>query len=50
MEFKDFIFQAWKVMEFKLLVLEIHGKLKFCLVVWLLQMTKQGQCKIERSN
>ena len=27
---------------------ESHGKLKFCLVVLLLQMTKQGQCKIER--
>ena len=50
MEFENFIFQAWKVMEFKLLqVLEIHGIIKFCLVVWLLQMTKQGQCKIERS-
>ena len=33
MEFENFIFQAWKVMEFKLLALEIHGKLKFCLVV-----------------
>ena len=32
MEFKDFIFQAWKVMDFKLSVLEIHGKLKFCFV------------------
>ena len=28
MEFKNLIFQAWKVMEF--LVLESHGKLKFC--------------------
>ena len=34
MEFKNFIFQACKVLEFlKLSVLEIHGKLKFCLVV-----------------
>ena len=34
MEFKNFIFQAYKVLEFlKLSVLEIHGKLKFCLVV-----------------
>ena len=27
-------------------VVESHGKLKFCLVELLLQMTKQGQCKI----
>ena len=33
MEFKNFIFQAWKVVKFELSVLEIHGKLKFCLVV-----------------
>ena len=31
-------------------VVESHGKLKFCLVELLLQMTKQGQCKIERIN
>ena len=31
-------------------VVESHGKLKFCLVDLLLQMTKQGQCKIERIN
>ena len=34
MEFKNFIFQACKVLKFlKLSVPEIHGKLKFCLVV-----------------
>ena len=33
-----------------LLALESHGKLKFCLVLKLLQMIMQGQCKIERSD
>ena len=33
MEFKHFIFQAWKVMEFNIWsVLESHGKLKFCFI------------------
>ena len=51
MEFKNFIFQAWKVMEFNCQSLKVI-KMKVFLVVWLLQMTKQGQCtcKIERSN
>ena len=32
------------------LVLESHGKLKFCFIDYLMQMTGQLQCKIERSN
>ena len=31
-------------------VLESHGNFIFCLLRWLLQMTKQGQCKIKWSN
>ena len=34
-------------MEFKWSDLERHGKFKFCLVNYLLQMTKQGHCTIE---
>ena len=34
-------------MEFKWSDLERHGKSKFCLVNYLLQMTKQAQCTIE---
>ena len=33
MEFKNFIFRAWKVVEL-LSVLESHGKSKFCLIVY----------------
>ena len=40
---KNFIFQAWKVMEFNCQFLKVI-KMKVFLVVWLLQMTKQGQC------
>ena len=37
----EFTCRSWKIMEnFK----------KFCLVDWLLQMTKQRRCEIERSN
>ena len=47
MEFSNLIFQAWKVKEFNCrLVLESRGKLKFCLIHQLRQMTRQGQCKI----
>ena len=44
---KDFHFPGLKVMEFKWSDLEGHGKFKFCLVNYLLQMTKQGHCTIE---
>ena len=36
-------------MEFNIPVLESQGKLKFCLIDYLLQMTMQGQCKVEWS-
>ena len=50
MKFKNFIFKAWKSWNLTLLVLESRGKLKLCLVDLLLQMSKQGQCAIEKSN
>ena len=38
-------------MEFNnLLILESHGKLKFCVIDYLLWMTRPGQCKIERNS
>ena len=54
--------KTWKVMELKNFIsrpgkswnlivgLESHGKLKFGLIDYLLQMKRPGQCKIERSN
>ena len=32
-DLKDFIFQAWKVMEFNCWSLKVMEKLKFCLIV-----------------
>ena len=43
MKFKNFIFQAWKVMEFKLSVFESHGKLVWCRLVTADVITELGQ-------
>ena len=46
MEFKNFIFQAWKFIKILLTVLGSHRKLKFCLENELLQMSNRGQCTV----
>ena len=50
MEIKNLIFQTLERYGIQLSVLQSHAKLKFCLIDKLMQMTRQGQCKIERSN
>ena len=51
MEFKNIISQAWKVMEFNCRSLKVMENFKkFCLIDKLPQMTRQGHCKIQRSN
>ena len=46
----EFHFQAWKVMEFNCRSLKVMDNLSFGLIDYLLQLTRQGQCKIERSS
>ena len=49
MEFKNFISgsgKSWNLII--LLMLESHGKLNFCLIDYLLRMTRPGRCKIKR--
>ena len=48
MEFKHFIFQAWKVMELNCQSLKVMET--FCLIDSLLKMTGQGQSKIKDNN
>ena len=49
MELKNFISRPGK--SWNLIVgLESHGKLKFGLIDYLLQMKRPGQCKIERNT
>ena len=49
MEFKYFSFQAWKVMEFNIVGHGKSWKIIVCVVCKLLQVSRQGQNKIEAS-
>ena len=49
-EFKYFSFQAWKVMEFNIVGHGKSWKIIVCVVCKLLQLSKQGQNKIQASN
>lgn len=44
MEFKYFSFQAWKAMEF-IILMESYGKIVLCMICKLLYVLKQGQNK-----
>ena len=49
MEFKYFSFQAWKVMEFNIVGHGKSCKIIVCVICKLLQVSKQGQNKIQAS-
>ena len=49
MEFKYFSFQAWKVMEFNIIGHGKSCKIIVCVICKLLQVSKQGQNKIQAS-